>query len=139
MQLAAVGVLCAHFRFELAERMGGPEGVGNSSINRLTLQPKVSCGVGTHPVCPFMALMPTAHSPCNVPLCTCHWAMRCCKHIYTAQHRRSLQPSPAGQVMSLILSSYYVYCSGSLMQLSEIWMGLVTGRNVDAELSPREQ
>ena len=49
MQLAAVAVLCARFRFELAERMGGPEGVLNSSINRLTLQPKVSCRMCIQP------------------------------------------------------------------------------------------
>ena len=63
MQLAAVAVLCARFRFEFAERMGGPEGVGNSSINRLTLQPKVSCRVGVQLQCLCVSLMPGAPSP----------------------------------------------------------------------------
>lgn len=43
MQLAAVAVICSNFTFELAPRMGGPEGVASSCINRLTLQPKVDC------------------------------------------------------------------------------------------------
>ena len=56
MQLAAVAVICSRFRLELAERMGGPEGVANSSINRLTLQPKVK------------ALSPTDHVDFDVLL-----------------------------------------------------------------------
>ena len=73
MQLAAVAVLCSRFRFELAERMGGPEGVGTSSINRLTLQPKVGCRVGVqfHYAC--MSLMPGAPSSYNLSSFICHW------------------------------------------------------------------
>ena len=70
MQLAAVAVLCARFRFELAERMGGPEGVGNSSINRLTLQPKVRCRVGIHSEDSAMSVMLGTFNPYNVFQCT---------------------------------------------------------------------
>ena len=70
MELAAVAVLCARFRFELAERMGGPEGVGNSSINRLTLQPKVRCRVGIHSEDSGMSLLLGTFSPYNVSQCT---------------------------------------------------------------------
>lgn len=59
MQLAAIAIICSHFRFELAERMGGPEGVANSSINRLTLQP----GVGLPASRPKLA----SHDICRSP------------------------------------------------------------------------
>ena len=36
---ASVAQLVSHFRFQLAERMGGPEGVDRHEINRLTMQP----------------------------------------------------------------------------------------------------
>ncbi|CAL5223031.1 g5486 [Coccomyxa viridis] len=36
---ASVAQLVSHFRFQLAERMGGPEGVDSHEINRLTMQP----------------------------------------------------------------------------------------------------
>jgi hypothetical protein len=39
MHDVAVAGLCAHFTLELAPRMGGPAGVDEKEINRLTLQP----------------------------------------------------------------------------------------------------
>ena len=46
MHDASVAQLLCHFSFQLAPRMGGPEGVDRQEINRLTLQP----GAGEHPV-----------------------------------------------------------------------------------------
>ena len=39
MHDASVAQLLCHFSFQLAPRMGGPEGVDRQEINRLTLQP----------------------------------------------------------------------------------------------------
>lgn len=36
---ASVAQLVSHFTFQLADRMGGPEGVDRHEINRLTMQP----------------------------------------------------------------------------------------------------
>ena len=89
---ASVAQLVSHFRFQLAERMGGPEGVDRHEINRLTMQP----GQGES-TCPFVLhCRSTAKSLASpeIPSCSelsnaqgragkadCEWHIHMCRHV----------------------------------------------------------